>query len=65
MTKDKGESPRVPSLLGISASCYLTEERISGHQRPLAINTDKRADGKSCNTAKIFTEHFICSRPCG
>lgn len=45
--------PRVPSLPGIFASCYLTEERVSGHQRLLAINTDKRTDGKSCNTANI------------
>ena len=42
MTKYKGESPRVCSLLGFSASCYLTEERILGQQKPLAKQTDKK-----------------------
>ena len=48
MTKDKGESPRVCSLLGFSASCCLTEERILGQQRPLEKHTDEK-DWHKCS----------------
>ena len=56
MAKHKGESPRVRSLLGFPASCYLTEERIPGHQRPLAEHTDKK------DWNQTFIEYFVLNR---